>query len=93
MLARVHMIAAGLVQGVGFRWFVARRARDLGLHGHVRNMPDGSVEIEAAGEQEVLDLLIRDVRRGPRAAHVVDLRLDWLAADPATGPEQEFQIR
>lgn len=87
------MTAAGLVQGVGFRWYVARRARELGLRGFVRNLPAGSVEIDAEGEREVLDMLVKDVRRGPRAAHVTDLRLEWLPGGPPSTPQEEFQIR
>ena len=45
----------GRVQGVGFRWWTRRRASDLGLRGTVRNRPDGSVEIHAAGEPDMLE--------------------------------------
>jgi acylphosphatase len=95
MRTRAHIVATGLVQGVGFRWFVARRARELGLSGYVRNLSSGGVEAEAEGEREEVDLLVADIRRGPRAAHVVDVRLEWLppAAPGPPAPGEQFQIR
>ena len=51
MIVRVHILVQGLVQGVGFRWFVAREAGQLGLQGFVRNRAEGTVELEAEGER------------------------------------------
>ena len=70
-MATVHIEVVGRVQGVGFRWFVREKARRLGLSGWVRNLPDGSVEVVAAGEGGQLDLLKEELRRGPPGA-VVD---------------------
>ena len=66
----VHAHVRGIVQGVGFRWFVLRRARELGLRGHTRNLPDGSVEIVAVGARPDVDTLIEHVRTGPPASRV-----------------------
>ena len=44
----------GRVQGVGFRYFTQRQATSLGLGGFVRNLADGSVEVEASGERVAL---------------------------------------
>jgi acylphosphatase len=63
-------IVAGLVQGVGFRWFVARRARGLGLDGVARNLDDGSVEVVGIGPDEALDELEAALREGPATARV-----------------------
>jgi len=60
----------GRVQGVGFRWFVARRAEELGLAGWVRNDPDGAVSVLAAGPEPALDALAAALAVGPRAARV-----------------------
>jgi acylphosphatase len=60
----------GRVQGVGFRWFVRVRARALGLAGWVANLPDGSVEVAASGDQAKLDQLRRLVKDGPDGAQV-----------------------
>jgi acylphosphatase len=74
---RVHMIAIGMVQGVGFRYFVQRRALRLGLTGFVRNLPDGNVEVEAEGDKSLLQELLNEVRTGPRLGHVSDVRIEW----------------
>ena len=70
-MSDLHVRVRGVVQGVGFRWFVRERARRLGLSGWVRNLPDGSVEVVASGEQGQIDLLIGELRKGPEGA-VVD---------------------
>jgi acylphosphatase len=59
-----------MVQGVGFRWFVARLARELGLRGSARNLRDGRVEVTAAGDEEHLARLEAALRTGPPAARV-----------------------
>jgi acylphosphatase len=58
------------VQGVGFRWYVARHARGLGLLGYARNLPDGSVEVVADGSEEALIELERLLHSGPPQAEV-----------------------
>ncbi len=60
----------GRVQGVGFRWWTRRRASDLGLRGTVRNRPDGSVEIHAAGEPDMLEAFAAELEVGPLGARV-----------------------
>ena len=55
---RKHMIFYGRVQGVGFRYYAVNKANQLGLTGWVRNLPDGSVEMEAQGYEEQIDELI-----------------------------------
>jgi acylphosphatase len=67
---RIHLVATGRVQGVGFRWFVYTEARRLDLAGWVRNNPDGSVELEAEGEAASLQRLRERVQKGPPAARV-----------------------
>jgi acylphosphatase len=67
--ARAYTVA-GRVQGVGFRAFVRHHARDLGLAGWVRNEPDGTVAVEAAGDPERLDRLEEHLRSGPPASRV-----------------------
>lgn len=74
-----RIIVKGLVQGVGFRYFVLRKALPLGLKGIVRNRFTGEVEIEVEGERSLIEELIRDVRIGPRSAQVRDLSIEWMA--------------
>ncbi len=87
---RVRVKVLGRVQGVGYRYFVQRVARDRRLTGWVKNEPDGNVTVEAQGSEDVLQDLLRELRFGPSLAQVDDLRVDWL--EPAR-PEAGFQIR
>jgi acylphosphatase len=66
----MHIVIAGRVQGVGFRWFARVAGRRLDLSGWVRNREDGTVEVAAAGPQEKLDQFRRQLSRGPDAASV-----------------------
>jgi acylphosphatase len=66
-------VVRGRVQGVGFRWFVEREARQLGVAGWVRNNPDGSVEVLAMGSAEQLLALRARLQAGPRASRVDDV--------------------
>jgi acylphosphatase len=72
----------GRVQGVSFRWFARDVARELGLLGRVRNLRDGSVEIEVAGEPERVETFKARVRQGPPGAVVASLHEERLAAEP-----------
>lgn len=65
-----RFLVSGAVQGVGFRWFVARHARGLGLRGYARNLPDGSVEVVVDGHDESLPELERLLQAGPSHARV-----------------------
>lgn len=69
----LRAIVSGLVQGVGFRWFVQREANALGLSGYARNLPAGQVEVVAEGEPAAIDSLLAALRHGPRSAMVRDV--------------------
>lgn len=67
-------IITGRVQGVGFRWFVEREARAIGIGGWVRNNEDGAVEVLASGSDEQLARLRKALESGPRAARVDEVQ-------------------
>lgn len=64
---------SGRVQGVGFRWFTVDAARREGLAGHVRNLPDGRVEVTVEGELDSVTRLEAALWRGPSRARVEDV--------------------
>jgi acylphosphatase len=68
-------VVSGRVQGVGFRFFTEAAAARDGLHGWVRNLPDGRVEISAEGEAEAIERFERHVRHGPPGARVSDVQV------------------
>jgi acylphosphatase len=88
-VVRYRVLISGQVQGVFFRDTCRRVAREHGVSGWVRNLPDGQVEAVFEGRAEDVDRLVAWARRGPSRAVV---------ADVAVRPEQPeglsaFQIR
>jgi len=75
--ARLHAVVRGHVQGVGFRYTTQAEARKLGLGGWVRNLYDGSVEVDAEGDRPQLELFLAFLHRGPLGAHVEAVEADW----------------
>ncbi|GAB1399937.1 acylphosphatase [Aminivibrio sp.] len=89
-MIRRHFLIEGRVQGVGFRHWAAGAARKLELTGWVRNLPRGSVEVQAQGREESVDTLGELLRKGPASARVVRVT----AIDcPAKESEDTFHIR
>jgi acylphosphatase len=77
---RLHGIVRGDVQGVGFRYYLIRRAQALKLEGWVTNRDDGAVEFVAEGRRPDLEQLERAAREGPRMARVATVEVDWSRA-------------
>ncbi len=88
-LERLHGLVKGDVQGVGFRFFMIRRAQALGLSGWVRNRDDGTVEFVAEGSRLELEQLERAAREGPRMARITAVEANWSSA---TGDLERFDI-
>lgn len=86
---RAHLWVSGRVQGVGFRLFVQRVARQLGLAGFVRNLPGDRLEIAVEGPPAQVGALVDAVRAGPSGAVVSAVDLVW---EPTSG-QGGFAIR
>jgi acylphosphatase len=87
---RLDATVVGRVQGVGFRYFVRRRAIELDLRGWVANEPDGTVRCVAEGPRELLVVLEEQLREGPPSAIVDRVIVAWM---PATGTLGPFGVR
>jgi len=80
---------SGIVQGVGFRYYVWHQAKHLGLAGYVRNLSDGSVEAEAEGEEDKIKQFIEVLKAGPSGAVVEEVKVEW---KEYAGKYREFNI-
>jgi len=84
-MKKIVITVSGLVQGVFFRYTTRKVARNLGLKGYVKNMPDGTVYIEAEGEKDKLEQLLRFAEKGPPHANVTHTEYEYKA------PENKFK--
>ena len=89
-IRRLCARVTGHVQGVGYRYYAERQANRLGLTGYVRNMPDGSVDVVAEGDEHVLRGFIVLLRRGPSEAEVAAIESTFV---PASGEFAGFSVR
>ncbi len=87
--ARLEATVHGRVQGVGFRYFVLRRAQELGLSGWVRNLRSGSVEVAAEGPRRDLEALLKALRSGPPMSWVERVDVGWREA---RGERGSFEV-
>lgn len=87
---RRHYLVTGRVQGVGYRYFTRGAARQHGVTGWVRNLPNGDVELEAQGEVAALDRLERDLLDGPPLSLVRSVQPSERAVVPG---ETAFAVR
>jgi acylphosphatase len=84
MKVRAEILVNGLVQGVGYRYFVYREAQHLGVNGYVKNLYTGEVLTVVEGEKVILEELIKKLRIGPSHAYVKNCAVEWLE------PKDEF---
>jgi len=90
MEIRAQVVVSGVVQGVGFRYFVYHRATRLGLRGYVCNLFSGEVEIEIEGDRSLIEEFIKEVKVGPRVAQVADVSVEWRTFEKKY---ESFEIR
>ncbi len=77
----LNCLVSGRVQGVNFRSWTKRQADSYGVTGWVRNLPDGRVEVEVQGEDQVLDAFREQLYQGPPASRVDNLECEWSDQD------------
>ncbi len=86
---RAHVWISGHVQGVFFRAHTAERARQLGVAGFVRNLPDGRVEAVFEGDAPAVEKVVAWCHQGPPRARVESVEVQW---EEPRGDFVEFQI-
>lgn len=86
---RLHIVASGRVQGVGYRYFCQDAAVSSRITGWARNLPDGTVHIEAQGNQQEMADFCRQLAAGPATARVRDLQRREIPIHP---DEDGFRI-
>lgn len=93
----IRAVVSGRVQGVGYRMTCATAARRLGVTGYVRNLPDGRVEVVAAGETAAVEALVAWCRQGPPGAVVSEVAVEPAppgeAAEPGGDMGGRFVVR
>ena len=87
---QLFVLISGKVQGVGFRNFTQMNAKQLGINGYAKNLPNGKVEVVAEADKARLDALVALLKKGPRFARVDSLEVD---ERPFTGEYKTFGIR
>ena len=90
MIVAKRLVIAGRVQGVGFRFFAEAQAAVEGVHGFVRNLPDGRVEAVIEGDEESVERVERALRRGPAGAVVDSVDVEHI---PPSRRATGFSIR
>jgi acylphosphatase len=74
---RAQIIIAGVVQGVGYRFYAIHQAQQCNIRGYTRNLPDGTVEVVAEGEKGMLNDFVERLRIGPPTAKVIGIEVSW----------------
>ena len=90
MLLQYEIRVTGRVQGVGFRYFVQKRAAEFEITGWVKNMPDNSVLVMAKGNETDLDTFVDHLKAGPAMARVAHVSVSRL---PSTEPFDVFTVK
>lgn len=74
-----EVILSGMVQGVGFRYFIYRLAQELNIKGYVKNLSNGDVKVIAGHDDpDTLEQFVQQVTAGPAFAKVVNTKINQL---------------
>lgn len=76
-MKRAEILVNGLVQGVGFRYFVVRRAEELGLTGYTKNLFSGEVYTVVEGERMMIEEFYNKIKIGPSHSNVKNASIKW----------------
>jgi len=87
---RARVIVSGLVQGVGYRYFVLRKAKEYHLTGYVRNLYSDDVEVLVEGDEAVVRDFIKELRVGPMSANVTGVQVKW---EEGESEYEDFEVR
>ncbi len=89
-MKHLNITVFGHVQGVGFRNSASHQARYLGINGFIKNLPDGSVYLEAEGDDITMAEFVKWCRKGPGYGRVVDIITDESPVKFFTGFEVKY---
>ncbi len=89
VMERIHVYIEGIVQGVGFRFYVKNKAEESDVSGWVKNLSDGRVEIVAEGSDEALDTFVRSLQKGRLGNHIDGMEI---IKEPGSGHFRHFYI-
>ena len=89
-LKRAEIIANGLVQGVGFRYYVYRNAKEIGINGYVQNLGSGEVLTVVEGQIALIEELFERIKIGPSHAYVKNCNIIW---DDFNNEFNNFEIK
>jgi acylphosphatase len=91
-LERKHLFIMGQVQGVNYRYSMQLQAKELGVKGWCRNLPDGSVEAVLQGTPQQLEQMLTWCHQGPIQAKVSDIAIQNIPNFKPDDLDTEFQI-
>lgn len=87
---RVHIFVSGCVQGVFFRQKTFQKAKELGIFGFVRNLPDGKVEVVFEGDEDKVQKITEWIKKGPEYAKVDEHKINF---EEHKGEFDNFKIK
>lgn len=88
--SRARLVVSGMVQGVGYRYFVYRKAKEYDLKGYVRNLYSEDVEVVAEGDRGVILDFIKELKIGPMSAQITEVKVVW---EEGESEYRDFEIR